>query len=204
MNYKLLLAFVLVLGALSCSSDTELHKVMDENGNLVEEYTRSIKDYKKQGEYKKYYEGGNAVMEIAQFENDTMEGEFIRFAENGDTLSVAMMKGGKYHGYFKQYYDTGNNLMQFYQNENNKMAGPFKEYYKSGALKGVLSFKDNLEDGPFVEYHENGNKSFEGIYVAGKENGELLKYNEAGELIRKMDCQMARCTTTWKMEGIED
>ena len=129
MNYKLLFAVVLTMGMLSCSSDTELHKVMDENGNLTEEYTRNVENYSKQGEYKKYYEGGKAVMEIAEFVNDTMDGEFVRFAENGDTLSVAMMKGGKFHGYFKQYYESGNKLMQFYQNTNNAMAGPFKEYY---------------------------------------------------------------------------
>lgn len=203
MKNKLLLVATLSIGMLSCSGDTELHKVMDENGNLVEEYTRNIEDFKKQGVSKKYYAGGKAIMEIAHFVNDTLNGEFIRFAENGDTLTVAMMKKGKYDGYFREYH-PGNKLMQSYQHVDGRISGAFKEYYASGALKGDLSFKNNLEEGPFMEFHENGQKAFEGNYIEGKEHGELLKYDESGELIRKMACEMGRCSTTWKKEGIED
>jgi antitoxin component YwqK of YwqJK toxin-antitoxin module len=212
MYYKIF--FLIVLSSmmmLSCTSDTELHKVMDEEGHLIEEYTRNVADSTKQGIYKKFYSNGGPVMEMKHFVNDTMNGEFVRFYDTGDTVTVAVMKGGLYHGYFREYY-PGNKIMQSYQYEDNAIKGSFKEYYESGALKGELNFLDNKEDGPFIEYHENGNKSYEGTYVKGKEIGELLKYDENGELIRKMTCkievkgdqEVKICETVWKKEGIED
>lgn len=212
MYYKIF--FLVVISSmmmLSCTSDNELHKVMDEGGHLIEEYTRNKEDFSKQGLYKKFYPNGGPVMEMAYFVNDTMNGEFVRFYETGDTATVAMMKEGLYDGPFREYY-KGNKIMQSYQYVDNKIKGSFKEYYESGALKGELNFLDNKEDGPFVEYHENGKKSFEGTYNNGNETGELLKYDENGELIRKMDCklemkagqQVKICETTWKKEGIED
>jgi antitoxin component YwqK of YwqJK toxin-antitoxin module len=196
---------------LSCTSDTELHQVMDEEGHLIEEYNRNVEDLKKEGVYKKFYPKGGPVMEMKHFVNDTMNGVFIRFYEKGDTTTVSMMKNGSYHGYFREYY-PGNKIMQSYQYVDNAIKGSFKEYYESGALKGELNFLDNKEDGPFVEYHKNGKKSFEGTYTKGKEIGELLKYDESGELIRKMNCtiemkadqEVKICETTWKKEGIED
>lgn len=211
MNYKLLFAIVLSTMLLSCQSDTELHKVMDENGKLVEEYTRSTKDYSKQGIHKRFYPDGGPIMEITTYVDDVVDGEFIRFYENGDTLTVAKMKKGIYHGYFREYYPE-NKLMQSYQHKDGKISGRFLTYFESGVLKEEVYFKDNFEDGPFVEYHETGKKSFEGIYYKGKERGELLKYDEAGELIRKMDCEIIEqsgivsniCTTTWQKKGTED
>lgn len=212
MYYKIFFLVVfLSTFMLSCTSDIELHKVMDEEGNLIEEYNRNKEDFKKQGMYKRFYPKGGPVMEIANFVNDTMEGEFIRFYETGDTITVATMKNGLYHGPFREYYQ-GNKIMQSYQYVDNAMKGTFKEYYESGALKGELNFLDNKENGPFVEYHENGKKSFEGTYSKGKETGELLKYDENGELIRKMNCKLEIkagrevkiCETVWKKEGVED
>lgn len=211
MNYKLLFAIVLSMFMLSCQSDTEIHKVMDENGNLVEEYTRNKKDYSKQGIHKQYYPNGGPLMEMTTFVDNVVDGEFIRFYENGDTLTVAKMEKGIYQGYFREYY-PGNKLMQSYQYVDGKISGRFLTYFESGALKDEVYFKDNFEEGPFVEYHETGKKAFEGIYYRGKERGELLKYDETGELVRKMNCEIIEqsgtvtniCTTTWKKEGVED
>lgn len=212
MYYKIFFSIILAsMMMLSCTSDAELHKVMDEEGHLIEEYTRNAKDFKKEGLYKKFYPNGGSVMEMKHFVNDTMNGEFIRFYDTGDTVTVAIMKDNLYHGPFREYF-PGNKIMQSYQYVDNAMKGSFKEYYESGALKGELNFLDNKEDGPFVEYHENGKKSFEGAYSKGKEIGELLKYDESGELIRKMNCKLEMkagqevkiCETVWKKEGIED
>lgn len=202
-----LFSFLLIIGGLGCSSDVELHRVTDENGFLVEEYQRRKKDYAKQGLYKAYYAGSENIMELAHYENDKMNGEFIRFYENGDTLTVALMKDGVYEGYFREYY-KGNKLMQSYSHAQGKIKGLFKKYYPSGELKEEILFENNDENGAFTEYHINGNKAIVGTYKDGKEVGELLKYSEDGELVQKMDCKILEvngvaasvCSTTWKKE----
>ena len=68
-------------------------------------------------------------------------------------------------------------------------------------------FKNNQENGPFKEYFQNGNLKFEGTYEGGDyEVGELKKYDESGNLIAKMNCeirqiageQFSQCSTVWK------
>lgn len=150
-------------------------------------------------------------MELAHYVNDTMQGEFIRFYENGDTLSVSMIVDGRYEGYHREYYE-GNILHQKYQHLNGAINGDFLGYYKDGTLMEKLLYKDNFPNGPFTEYHPNGYKKTEGTYVEGKELGELLEYDEAGVLVRKAYCAMQEkakgqvikvCETTWSKEQAE-
>ena len=58
---------------------------------------------------------------------------------------------------------------------------------------------NNEENGPFKEYYKNGKVKTEGTYQRGPyEHGELLMYNEAGELVKKMQCADGECHTTWE------
>ncbi len=201
MNYRPTILFALLtILIFSCKkSNLEVHRNLDDNGKVVEEYTRDINTHVKQGLYSRFYENSEALAEQATFVNDTLDGLHVYYFETGDTQTVAKMSMGIFEGPFREYYPNGQ-VMQSYNHINGKIKGTFYEFYESGAKKGVLEFDDNNEHGPFVEYYENGNKSFEGTYYKGKEAGELLEYNEAGELVRKANCENGICSTTWKKE----
>ncbi len=197
------LALIFFLGCDTGKNATEIHEVRNENGVLVESYERRKSDFAKQGSYTKFYPDGKTIMEQTTYENDTINGEFIRFYENGNKMNIATIVNGTYHGPFKEFYESGQ-LMQEFSYENGVMTGLVKGYFENGKLKEEVQFANNQENGSFVEYHPTGRKAFEGTYLNGKENGELLKYDETGELIRKLDCVNGLCATTWKKEGVED
>ncbi len=197
------MSVILIFVIASCGKDTELHQVFDDNGNLIEEYTRNTKDLTKEGIYTRFYQDGKTPAERTTFVRDTMDGWQVLFNEKGDTSRISKVEMGVLNGIHKEYHPNGQ-VSQLYYHVNGEIKGLFKEFHESGALKGEILFSENTENGPFVEFHENGKKAWEGIYKNGKENGEIRKFDENGELIRKLNCVMGRCETTWKKEGIED
>ncbi len=198
MRFLLLLTFLCLM---ACDSSIEHVEVTDQQG-YTEKYTRSTKDYAKQGRYEKSYPSGK-VYEQAWYENDTLQGEKITFFENGDTQSIFLFDKGKYEGAFKEFYENGK-LMQEGIYENDQMNGSIKTYYKTGALKEIATMSANEENGPFTEYHENGKIKVEGAFKDGdNEHGELKFYDENGVLEKTMDCDMGRCRTTWTKENGE-
>ncbi|MGB1217973.1 MAG: hypothetical protein ACPG5P_08850, partial [Saprospiraceae bacterium] len=73
------LALIFFLGCDTGKNGTETHEVLDENGLLSESYERRKSDFAKQGLYIKFYPDGKTIMEQTTYENDTINGELIRF-----------------------------------------------------------------------------------------------------------------------------
>ncbi len=189
---------LLFLGT-ACSNGLETVETKDDYGYPIK-YTRSKKDYAKEGLYVKKYPNGTKYEE-AMYKNDTLHGERKLYFESGKVQIIENYKNGVFDGLFQQFYESGQLQLEG-PYVNNIAGGDWKKYYKSGQLKEVVAMKDNTENGPFFEYHENGNKKTEGHYLDGdNEDGLLQMYNEAGELIKKMDCEKGICRTTWEKEG---
>jgi antitoxin component YwqK of YwqJK toxin-antitoxin module len=175
---------------------------------IVEEYSDGkisqryyvVNDSIKQGELQKFDPNGK-VMEISFYKNGQLSGARKLFFPNGSIEVFENYIDGVIHGDYKVYYETGK--IKLVSNYNNGvLEGIAKKYYQSGTLMEEVNFVNNQENGEFVEYHENGNKKWEGNYLNGdNEFGLLLKYNEAGELVRKMTCDsLAICRTFWTIE----
>ncbi len=187
---------------MSCSSNLEKVKGTDEFGN-IEEYQRDKETFARQGWYHRNEPTGEPI-EAAYYENDTLHGQRILFYENGDTSIVELYERGQFHGVYRMYYENGN-LQQFGQYVNNEMVGEWSTYYKNGQLRERVNFVAGYENGPFIEYNESGTLAAQGSYKDGdNEDGELKLYDEDGELLRKMMCNVGRCTTIWLREGIEE
>lgn len=194
------LPFALILIVLACWSCRDLETVehTDEFGN-IERYERRKSDFAKEGWYHRLEQNG-AMIEAAQYHNDTLDGMRILFYENGDTSIVEHYRHGNFHGAYRMYYENGQ-LQQAGRYEDNLMQGSWVQYYESGQLKEDVLFVNGDENGPFTEYHENGQLATKGSYKDGdNEDGELLIYDEKGELIRRMNCVMGRCSTVWSAE----
>lgn len=166
----------------------------------IERYSRRIDNYAKQGKFMRISPEGN-VIELANYENDTLAGPRIMFAENGDTLVIEHYRNGLFDGEYRAYYD-GNILELVGVYEANFMEGEWKRFYKNGQLMETVQFSDNEENGPFVEYYENGNLKAEGYYRNGDHEHGLLKlYDEMGELEKTMNCENGICRTVWSKEN---
>jgi antitoxin component YwqK of YwqJK toxin-antitoxin module len=193
------LACTIVLFLLpACSSNIEEVTEQDEFGNVIR-YERRKSDFAREGwAYTTSQDG--VLMEAAHYVSDTLDGQRILFTETGDTSIVENYRAGSFAGPYRLYYENGK-LKQAGNYVDNKMTGIWKSYHENGQLREEVLFENNLENGPFVEYHPNGKLAAEGAYLDGdSEHGELKIYNEQGELIRTMDCDRGRCTTTWSAE----
>lgn len=169
----------------------------------TEKYERRKEDFAKQGLYQRFNEAGQKVEE-ATYENDTLNGLRILYYDNGDTQVVETYRMGHFEGPFRSFYENGRLNVEG-QYEADVMFGPWKAYYPTGELKEVVTFAENEENGPFEEFWKNGNKKAEGTYRNGdNEHGLLKLFNEAGELIRTMNCENGVCRTIWKADGVVD
>jgi len=204
----LLPAIMLCFFALSnCAGDQEeqipIEKIemTDDFGNL-EVFARRKSNYAREGLYTKKSPQG-AVIEHAYFENDTLDGPRVLYYEQGDTQIVENYQKGVYIGSYRFYYPSGQ-LQQEGRYENNQMTGSWNQYFENGQLKETVRFENNQENGPFTEYYENGNLKAEGEFKNGAyEQGELKLYNEAGKLVRIMNCEQGICHTQWVAEEEE-
>ncbi len=191
--------FVLLIFS-SCKNNLETVENKDDQGNLIERYTRDKEDFSKMGLYTRFFKNGQKAEE-ANYQKDTLHGDRKMYYENGQVEIHELYQNGLFEGAYKTYYESGQ-LAQEGNYINNQMQGEWKRYYKSGQLMEVATFKDNEENGAFKEYHENGNQKAEGEYLNGdNEHGLLKLYSESGELEKKMQCKNGICRTIWTKEG---
>ncbi len=200
-NYTLFLAAIgFSLFLFSCRSNTLEVKVFDENGQLSEQYVTLLPDSVKHGTYKGFYPSG-AVYEEARYAKGALVGERKLFHESGGMMTLETYKNGRLEGKYQTYYENGQIEIDR-QYINNAIQKESKKYYESGELEEVVYFVDNLENGPFKEYYKNGHLKAVGTYKDGdQEHGLLELYNEQGELVRKMQCDLGICKTIWEKEG---
>ncbi len=196
MNSMKLLGFSILFVFVSCGTRMKSVSETNEYGYKTE-YSLNPKTQMKEGVYKVYDKEGK-LYEEATYSKDEINGNRTLFYPNGQKEIVETLVNGKYHGAFNSYYENGK-LKAEGNYEDNIAIGQWKSYYESGQLKDIATFSNNEENGPFKEYHENGNLKTEGTYKDGdQEHGELLLYDEEGQLEKKMDCNLGHCKTTWK------
>ena len=194
---QLLLLLFFVTAVASCTEKTIITK--HENGTIYEQY-QYRGDSLKHGTYVRYSEGG-VILEESTYVDGYLSGERKIYNQAGNLEIEEFYENKLLNGPYKVYYDNGTLRLEGMYVDN-VLSGPMKGYYPSGALKEEVVFVDNLEDGPFKEYHENGSLMWKGTYRGGdKEFGLLEKFDENGQLVRKMMCdERGVCNTTWTIE----
>lgn len=188
----------MLISIIACSAERFV-EVKDDEGNLVEKY-QVDKNGTKNGVYESYNAG--VLISKANYKEGIQSGKRVIFYDNGNLEIEENYANGQLDGEYKVYYETGElKLLMLYS--DNTIQGKVKKYYKSGQIMEDVTFVDNEENGPFVEYWENGNLKWQGAYLNGdNEFGELQKFNEEGNLIRKLMCDsLAVCRTFWTLEG---
>ncbi len=197
----LLYCFLVASVATGCSKVETIENRNDE-GVLLERYTRKKTDYAKHGEYTSFFPDGQ-IHEQRFYQDNLLDGESKVFFANGKLDYVENHKKAQYEGLYQKYFENGQ-LSNEGQYVNNEMSGMWKRWYENGQLREEVQFAANNENGPFKEFHENGKLKTEGTYINGdNEQGELLIYNEEGVLSEKMICEYGICATTWTAEGGE-
>ena len=196
---KILFYCFLAIAVASGCSKVETIENRNDDGVLLEKYTRKKKDFSKHGAYFSYHPNGQ-IHEERNYTDNVLDGESKVYLENGKLEYVEHHKKGQYEGLYQKYYANGQ-LSNEGQYVNNEMSGIWKRWYENGQLREEVTFSANNENGPFKEYHENGKLKATGQYLEGdNEQGELFIYDDNGVLIEKMICEFGVCATSWTKE----
>ncbi len=181
----------LILG--SCKQN--LITVKDDQGNITEKYAVNDQN-QKHGSYESYI--NNTLIEKANYQNGKLDGLRQLFHTNGAVEIEEQYQNDLMIGVYKNYDHKGKLILEA-PYENGVMEGMLKTYYPDGTLKEEVTMVNNEENGAFTEYHSNGQIKWKGQFLNGdNEFGLLQEFNEAGTLIKKMECDsLAVCKTIW-------
>ena len=194
MKYHLF--FLLVFTSFFACQNTETIENKDDSGVLTERFSRLKGTEIKHGKYQSFYPGGQ-IFEESNYVKDSLDGVRTLYYENGKVQSIEQLQNGKYIGKYQKFSETGQLILEG-DYVDNEMSGIWKGFYDTGELKEEVTFAHNEENGAFKEYHKNGKLMTEGAYQNGdREQGELKKYDENGELAEVMLCDYGVCMTTW-------
>lgn len=197
-------SLIFILFLLSSCHQLQNVENKNEKGVVIERYNLA-KDKdgdKKNGLYERFNEQGQ-LAEQSTYKMGKLDG-IRKLYENGVLESEETRVEDQFHGPYKAYHPNGQLRMEATY-VHDVMTGDVKVYYPSGKLKEIVRFADNVEDGPFSEFYENGKLKAEGHYKqldGAVEDGELKLYDTTGILIRKMNCELGKCITTWAKDTI--
>lgn len=191
--------FVLLLGLTACGDGLEQAEETDALGYRTE-YRVDPETGLKQGTLKQYGPAGNLISE-ENYIDGQLDGERTLYHENGQPDIVEHYVMGEFEGEYLTYDSTGTLISQG-QYIDGAMNKAWFFYYPNGAIRRSVNFENNEENGPFRDWYANGQPKASGTLIEGDyEHGILHKYDENGELERVMNCDRARCKTSWTRDS---
>ncbi|MES2516393.1 MAG: hypothetical protein V4580_19720 [Bacteroidota bacterium] len=128
----------------------------------------------KTGQWKFYYEDG-VLKEKCSFKNNKLDGEYIKFHNNGKMIEHLFYKDGKYDGVQTVYYSNGN-IKNVYTYKNNVQDGEESGYYRTGKLAYKSDAKNNSFNGLYTSYYENGSVKKTYMFTNGVKAGQSKEY----------------------------
>lgn len=149
--------------------------------------------------------------------NGKLDGEFIRYFENGNISSIVTFINSKPAGY-KQFYESnkikaektddgktqilttwfenGNkqSVQHFY---NNMLNGKSEQWYDNGKIEFSNLFKQNKQYGKFIVFHKNGKIKIAGNYINGEFDGNWKTYNENEQVLSNENYNLGKKVGSW-------
>ena len=156
----------------------------------------------KQGIWEKYYDNGNPKYR-ANFKDNKLVGELIRFFEDGTPSVEILYDGSGEYGYAKLYNEKGRLIAKgkyylqvkdstwtFFSESGEKRAteeyskgkknGKTLIYYPGGKMAEEISWSNNLKHGDWVQYFKSGRTKAKSQHKNGKLDGSYTFFFENG------------------------
>jgi major membrane immunogen (membrane-anchored lipoprotein) len=144
----ILLLFVLT----NCSLKEEKCKTYYDSGELKTEYDCSKKSNELIGDYAEYYKNGTLKIK-GTYATGKLNGDYIKFDENGDTLFLHKFEQGKQKdcfAYKENYRKT------FFPYMNGQIHGKVLGFNKGGGLIEEVTYSKGKINGISILYDEDG------------------------------------------------
>ncbi len=155
-------------------------------GTQVVRYEGTFQNGKEIGVFKFYKNvKGKAVLSATREFNPNKNTAKVTFlASNGNIISEGMMRDKIYIGDWKYYHSNGKQIMTLeHYNEEGLLEGTKYIYYLSGQIAEQALYKNGKLHGKTTGYAENGAIIKEHQYKMGELHGEAKFYDEAGALV---------------------
>jgi antitoxin component YwqK of YwqJK toxin-antitoxin module len=179
-------------------SRVERHvRVMSDNtivnhGKFTEFYRNGQKfadgDYENgvlEGSWSYWHENGQ-LSKTVNFAKGQPDGAWDVFRADGTLLAKRGYKNGKRDGKWVAYFEDGKTASIEQEYADGELNGMVTIYFKSGKPRIQTPFKNNLREGRVTEWDESGRKIAEADYVAGKREGELIRYAPDGTATKEI------------------
>ena len=108
---------------------------------------------------------------------------------HADTLKECKSEEDKISGCVEKEYDPNGNLMSEAPFKNGKFDGVAKVYYENGKLMGEIPFKNDEIEGIGKMYDTNGNLRLEAPSLNNKVHGDVKYYTEDKKLLATINAQ---------------
>ena len=125
----------------------------------------SYSEGNREGEWIKYYNNeSNTKKEQSNYISGKLNGQLIKWFENGNKIEEGSYEEGKQSGLWTWYYETGikKEETQFIDGQQN---GIWTQWFSDGERKSERVFKNGERDGQWTSWFLNGNKKFRTISV---------------------------------------
>jgi antitoxin component YwqK of YwqJK toxin-antitoxin module len=124
----------------------------DEDGKKVTEGKEANKQ--REGEWKLYFKGKDAVMQLETYKAGKLHGVTKIFYENGNISEEITYKDGVQDGSYKKAMVSGK-VIETSAYKNGKLNGPASFFNADGVIVAKGQFTDNIKTGKW-QYYENG------------------------------------------------
>lgn len=144
------------------------------------------------GPVKEFNDNDQVIME-AEYKDNKLNGQMIRYDDEGEIISRETYSGGMLQGEAHYYqYRNGQKLKADCTYKNSLLHGPRTAYYEDGTLKSEENYRHGKLNGTRSSYYNNGKLEIRENYLDGKLSGERTVYFPSGELWYKENYKAGR------------
>lgn len=129
-------------------STGKIDSLQYEKGNYVND--------RKEGLWIKYFDDGITPKLIAQYENNSPCGDYMKFYPNGQLREKGCLIKNDLRDSIIKYYSSGQVDYVVWHNEKGKEEGDVKFYYENGQLEFVFNAKNGTPVDTAYRYYNNG------------------------------------------------
>ena len=154
------------------------HFKNSENLSMKSEFSNGIVN----GEELKYWENGN-IKSSTQFKEGIENGGYEDFYEDGQIKTSGEFLSEKKTGRWIEYYKNGQKKFTGEFNKNEDKVGEWISYWEDGKIDDIEQYNDEgKKSGTWKSFYKNGELSEEKNYLNDKLNGLRTKYDIKGNL----------------------
>jgi antitoxin component YwqK of YwqJK toxin-antitoxin module len=136
------------------------------------------------GEFKRKDEETDKTIAKVTVRKGILQGEAIKYHENGKVDERVPYKDGVEHG-TARYYDEDEKLKVSFEYKHGKRHGEGTWFRPDGTIEAMYTYKQGKPHGRHFSNHEDGSTKRQGQFKDGRAEGEFITYDKQGNITKR-------------------